>query len=410
MLLYGRCRNMSKPRKRKRINRRIVSDILLQATPVVILTSIGELFAGSILGKMHERLDLIPGLIILVPAVMGLRGNIGTALGSRISTSLHLGLVGSRFSFNKFNLSNIGAGFLLSLTVSIIIGLFARFVCHIFGLPSIPLVNLLLIAILASAMASLVLIPFTVTLTYFAFNRRLDPDNIVAPIIGMVGDVITVAVVFLAADIVLRLKINEAWSLLLLPVVPMIIRRIPSRYKLLNILRQSIPILFVCTMLGVLAGIYLHWQYEKFYLVPGLLILVPQIIAKAGSIGGIFGARFSSGLHLGYLKPYRVNNYVVKNFIGAVALALVISPLVTLITKFGADLFKIPIVPTVPLFFINLSAILTITLIVFFLDFATASLSYKIRIDPSNSVIPFVTSLGDIIGTVILILAITIFL
>lgn len=401
---------MSKARKRKRISRRIIADILLQATPVVILTSVGELFAGSILGKMHERLDLIPGLIILVPAVMGLRGNIGTALGSRISTSLHLGLVSRRFSFNKFNLSNVGAGFSLSLIVSVIIGIFAKFVCHIFGLASIPLVNLLLIAILASSMASLVLIPFTVTLTYFAFNRRLDPDNIVAPIIGMVGDVITVAVVFVAADIVLRLKIDEAWSFLLLPAVPMIVRRIPSRYKLLNILKQSIPILFVCTMLGVLAGIYLHWQYEKFYLVPGLLILVPQIIAKAGSIGGIFGARFSSGLHLGYLEPYRLNKYVTKNFLGAIALALVISPLVTLITKFGADLFKIPIVPIMPLFFINLFAIVTITLIVFFLDFFTASISYKIRVDPSNSVIPFVTSLGDIIGTVILVLAITMFL
>ena len=77
---------MSKARRRKRRNRRIIFDILLQATPVVILTSLGELLAGSILGKMHERLDIIPGLIILVPAIMGLRGNIGTALGSRIST------------------------------------------------------------------------------------------------------------------------------------------------------------------------------------------------------------------------------------------------------------------------------------------------------------------------------------
>jgi len=401
---------MSKARKRKRVSRRIISDILLQATPVVILTSVGELFAGSILGKMHDRLDLIPGLIILVPAIMGLRGNIGTALGSRMSASLHLGLVGRRFAFNRFNLSNIGAGFSLSLMVSIIIGLFARLACQIFGLPSIPLVNLVLIAILASAMASLVLIPFTVALTFFAFNRRLDPDNIVAPIIGMVGDVITVAVVFVAADIVLRFKIDEAWSLLLLPVVPVILRRIPSRYRLLSILKQSIPVLFLCTMLGVLAGIYLHWQYGRFFLIPGLLILVPQIIAKAGSIGGIFGARFSSGLHLGYLRPYRINDYVIKNFIGAVTLATVIAPIVTVITKFGADLFRIPIVPFVPLLFINVFAILVITLIVFILDFVTASLSYKIRIDPSNSVIPFVTSMGDIIGTVVLVLAISMFL
>jgi mgtE-like transporter len=401
---------MSKPRRRKRRSRRIISDILLQATPVVILTSLGELFAGSILGKMHERLDLIPGLIILVPAIMDLRGNIGTALGSRISTSLHLGLVGKRFSLNRFNLNNIGAGFSLSLAVSVVIGVCARFACQIFGLPSIPLVNLLLIAILASAMASLVLIPFTVSLTYLAFNRRLDPDNIVAPIIGMVGDVITVAVVFMAADIVLRIKIDDAWSLLMLPVLPLMIRSIPARYRLVNILKQSIPILLLCTVLGVLAGIYLHWQYEKFYLIPGLLILVPQIIAKAGSIGGIFGARFASGLHLGYVKPYRMNNYVMKNSIGALALALVVAPIVTVITKFGADIFGIPLVPFMPLLFINIFAIFVITLLVFVLDFMTASLSYKMRIDPSNSVIPIVTSMGDIIGTVVLVLAISMFL
>lgn len=400
---------MSKGRRKKRRNRRVITDILLQATPVVILTSLGELFAGAILGKMHERLDLIPGLIILVPAIMGLRGNIGAALGSRISASLHLGLVGKRFTFNKFNVNNIGAGFLLSLVVSIIIGVAARLACQIFGLPSIPLVNLLLIAILASAMASLVLIPFTVTLTYFAYNRHLDPDNIVAPIIGMIGDVVTVAVVFIAADVVLRLKIDDAWSLLLLPAVPMIIRRIPKRYRLPNILKQSIPILFLCTVFGVLAGIFLHWQYEKFFLIPGLLILVPQIIAKAGSIGGIFGARFSSGLHLGYLRPYRLNKYVTKNFIGAIALAVLIAPIVTLITHFGAQLFNIPMIPFMPLLFINVFAILIITFVVFVLDYATASLSYKIRIDPSNSVIPIVTSLGDIIGTVVLILAIAMF-
>jgi mgtE-like transporter len=401
---------MSKVRKRKRISRKIVTDILLQATPVVILTSVGELFAGSILGKMHERLDLIPGLIILVPAIMGLRGNIGTALGSRMSASLHLGLVSNRFTFNRFNLGNIEAGFLLSLMVSMIIGLFARVACQLFGLPSIPLVNLVLIAIMASAMASLLLIPFTVTLTFFAFNRRLDPDNIVAPIIGMVGDVITVGVVFIAADVVSRLEIGDAWALVLLPVIALAARRIPARYRLLSILKQSIPILFVCTILGVLAGIYLHWQYQKFYLIPGLLILVPQIIAKAGSIGGIFGARFSSALHLGYLRPYRINDYIVKNFLGGVALAIIIGPIVAVITKVGADLLRIPIVPFIPLLLINIFAILTITLIIFILDFLTASLSYKVRIDPSNAVIPLVTSLGDIIGTVILVLAISMFL
>jgi len=173
---------------------------------------------------------------------------------------------------------------------------------------------------------------------------------------------------------------------------------------------QSLPVLVLCTIFGVFAGVYLHWQYEKFFLIPGLLILIPQIIAKAGSIGGIFGARFSTGLHLGFLKPFRVNDYVMKNFLGGLALAVLISPIVALITKFGADLFRIALVPFIPLLSINFFAIILITLIVFVLDFVTASFSYSIRLDPSNSVIPLVTSLGDIIGTVILVLAIALFI
>jgi mgtE-like transporter len=401
---------VSRARIKKRRSKKIILTILLQAMPVVIATSIGELFAGSILGKMHARLDLIPGLIILVPAIMGLRGNIGAALGSRLSASLHLGIIGKKFAFNRFNLHNAGAGFFLSITVSIIIGILSKGACQLFGLPSIPLVNLLLIAILASIMASTMLIPTTVALTYFAYDKNLDPDNIVAPIIGMVGDVITVFVVFIAADIVLRMKIDDSTAYLLIPAIPLIIRKLPERYRLLEILKQSLPVLVLCTVFGVIAGVYLHWQYEKFLLIPGLLILIPQIIAKAGSIGGIFGARFSTGLHLGYLKPFRINDYVVKNFMGGLALAFLISPIVALITKFGADNFRIAIVPFVPLFLINFFAIILITLIVFVLDFVTASLSYRIRLDPSNSVIPLVTSLGDIIGTVILVLAISMFI
>jgi mgtE-like transporter len=401
---------VSRPKRKRRRSRKIILTILLQAMPVVIATSIGELFAGSILGKMHEKLDLIPGLIILIPAVMGLRGNIGTALGSRLSASLHLGIIRKKFALNRFNMHNAGAGLSLSFAVSIIIGIFSKFACQFFGLPSIPLVNLLLIAILASIMASLMLIPTTVALTYFAYNNKLNPDNIVAPVIGMIGDVITVFVVFIAADIVLRFKIDDSWAFLLLPAIPLVIRKLPSRYRLMEIFKQSIPVLFLCTIFGVIAGVYLHWQYEKFFVISGLLILIPQIIAKAGSIGGIFGARFATGLHLGYLKPFRINNYVIKNFIGGMALAFLISPIVALITKLGADLFRIPIVSLMQLIYINFFAIVLITLIVFVLDFLTASASYSIGLDPSNSVIPLVTSLGDIIGTVILVLAISIFI
>jgi mgtE-like transporter len=53
---------------------------------------IGEVFAGALFGHSTETLDILPGLIVLVPALIGLRGNINTTMGSRLGSAVHMGL------------------------------------------------------------------------------------------------------------------------------------------------------------------------------------------------------------------------------------------------------------------------------------------------------------------------------
>ena len=45
--------------------------------------------------------SFIPGLIVVIPAVIAMRGNISTALGSRLGSAYHLGIIDANNLFNE---------------------------------------------------------------------------------------------------------------------------------------------------------------------------------------------------------------------------------------------------------------------------------------------------------------------
>ena len=53
-----------------------VSSIVREALPFEIVATIGGVVAGIIFSGMTNELQLIPGLIVITPAVLGMRGNI----------------------------------------------------------------------------------------------------------------------------------------------------------------------------------------------------------------------------------------------------------------------------------------------------------------------------------------------
>jgi cation transporter-like permease len=55
------------------------------------LNSSTSLVAGAFLGAITPTLAKYPGLLVLVPAAIGLRGNIFGSFGNRLSTSIHAG-------------------------------------------------------------------------------------------------------------------------------------------------------------------------------------------------------------------------------------------------------------------------------------------------------------------------------
>ncbi len=418
-------KKIAKHTRRKNRRRNVALEILLQSLPILLVTSVGEVIAGSVLGKMSYAMEMIPGLIVLIPSIMDLRGNIGTALGSRVSTMLHLGILEKHFSLNKIIGHNVGASFSLTAAVALVIGVAAHFVSICFGLSSIGPVHLLLIALISAVIATLFLQPFTLVLAFVSFNKGLDPDNIVAPLLGMLGDVISILAIFGASILVQRIHFEESWfltlsvfSILLATNAARSKRRrkrrkrreaFPLRYRFKVIVKQSIGVLYLCGFLGIFSGFILHYKEKSLLVVPGLLILVPQVIAKSGSIGGIFGARFSSGMHLGFFRPFKINKYLVDHFWAAIGFWIAISPVAALVTYIGAIVTGVAIPSLLTLLLITGFTLFVIVFSSFTLDFLLASFSYRVGLDPSNIVIPLITSFGDIIGIFTLMYAIFLF-
>ncbi len=170
-----------------------VSAVLRQSLPLLILCGIGEVFAGTLFGHSTDALDMLPGLIILVPALIGLRGNINTTLGSRLGSAAHMGLISSKNFLNDEMKENVKASLVLSVVMSLVAGLLAYGTTFALGKSSLKIIA---IAVIAGSLAGVILAFITIAIIMYAFRRGLDPDNVTGPSLSTFGDLITLGCIF----------------------------------------------------------------------------------------------------------------------------------------------------------------------------------------------------------------------
>ena len=87
-----------------------------QSSAALLISIIVTLVAGLTLASSEERLAELPGLLLLVPAAIGQRGNVFGALGSRLGTAIHTG----EFSVTRRVDTVFGQNVLASLVLSVV--------------------------------------------------------------------------------------------------------------------------------------------------------------------------------------------------------------------------------------------------------------------------------------------------
>ncbi len=146
-----------------------------------------SLFAGLLLAVFMNKIFIIPGILILLPGFLEMRGNISGSLSSRLTAALFLKIIKPKIKNTKILRDNIIASFLLAFALGITLGLLA--VAFEFLIFKVFYWKLLIISLGAALISTILQIPLTVSLTFYFFKKGYDPNNIMGPVITSIGDV-----------------------------------------------------------------------------------------------------------------------------------------------------------------------------------------------------------------------------
>lgn len=176
------------------------ADQYAEALPILLVSTAGGIVAGTVLSGdgMQQAFATIPGLLLMLPAMLATRGNIYGSLGARIGTALHQGLIEPRFTVQRRLLVAIAAAFINGLSVAVFVAGSSKILLLLMGWPSAPFVTLLFVTVLAAMMSAVVMSGLLVVLLFTGYRHELNPDVLTGPIVTTAGDIFGVLFIYIA--------------------------------------------------------------------------------------------------------------------------------------------------------------------------------------------------------------------
>lgn len=381
-----------------------------QSLTALAVSSGGDLLAGLTLGSITHTLDKLPGLLVMVPAAIGMRGNVFGALGSRLGTAIHAGSF--RLSGRRDTVvgQNVVAAAVLTLSTSVALAVLAKAVAVAFGVAqTISVVDYLVISIVGAVLSSAIVLVVTLAVAAKAAKKGWDLDNVAAPLVTAAGDVVTLPALFAATFLV-----GIGWFSPLVAVtaaglsLSALVNGLRSPLPVLRrVVRESLPVLLVAGLVDVLAGVTIEKRLESFLSFPALLVLVPPFLEDSGALGGILSSRLSSKLHLGLLAPAGLPSRVARReFLLTLLYAGPVFVLLAVSAELAAAVAGLPSPGLGPMLAISLLGGMVATAMAMLVAYYGAIGAWRLGLDPDNHGIPLITSSMDLIGAFALILAI----
>jgi mgtE-like transporter len=407
----GRARRAERPRRARTVLAAAAElrSVGAPSLAALLLNSLTSLVAGAVLGSLTDTFERLPGLLVLVPAAIGLRGNVFSALGSRLSTSIHTGTFRMTLRSGTVVGDNIRASLLLASAFSLVLAVVGKAFAEAFGVAdTISLFDLATISVVGGVLASVVVLASTVGLAATARRRDWDLDNLVAPVTSTLGDVLTlpalwVGTLVIGHGLVTGVIGTVAVAVGLASLVVGLFARAP---RLRSIVRQSGPVLLAAVVLSTLAGLAIQSRIDFFSTYPAFLVLLPAFVSSAGALGGIQASRLATQLHLGTVEASRTPGRAAR--LDAALVATLAVP-VYLVNGGGASLVAGALDAASPgiggMVATALLGALGLMLFVLVIAYYGSVAAYRFGVDPDTYGIPVVTSSVDFTGAVTLIAA-----
>ncbi len=294
--------------------RRVSAKLLLGGDPAayraafvaLLLAALASIGAGMILAGTADTLKDLPGLLLLVPAAIAVRGNIFGALGSRLGTSIHTGTFRLTARLDSVVGQNTAASIALSLILGVVLAVLAKGMVMVFDIsPTMSMADFVVVSTVGGLLASLVVLVITLAVTAGAVRFGLDLDNVAVPLVSATADMVTLPTVVMVAGLVSLPVVTPAlaWAMVVLSVLAGLWAVRTRLAAFGSIVRESVPVLALAGLVDLGAGITVEKRLDTFLAFPVLLVLLPGYLSTAGALGGVLSSRLSTKFHLGLVRP-----------------------------------------------------------------------------------------------------------
>jgi mgtE-like transporter len=384
---------------------------LRQGLVALTLSTLAGFVAGLTLAHVTGRLDRLPGLLVLIPAAVGMRGTIFGAVGARLGTASAAGLYRPTFERDGVLFRNVWVAILTTFSSALWLAVLAKATCAAFGIRSISVWSLVTISVVGGVLGSVAILAVTVGLSVMSFRRGWDLDSVSTPMVTALGDMATIPTMVLASFLLDAPVVNGIVAgLCMVVTLGAAVRSFTSDVPgVRRIALEMTPVILVTPILDVAAGGLLQSHEAALFVFPAVLSVVPPFVSQAGALGGIFSSRVASKLHAGLIGPrpwpesptlvdaalVGIAGLLVFALIGVVAFALAV---LTHLAHPGAG-------PMIGGTVLAGTVAIPITLS---LAYAVAVLTSRHGLDPDNHGVPIITSVMDLSGVAVFLVAMTV--
>merc|ERR1719336_281196 len=259
--------------------------------------------AGLLLDHVQDwpAFVMVPEIIIVVPPLLGLKGNLEMTLAARLSTAANLG----HLDDTKVALSTITGNLILVQCQGIVVGFLASLCGLAMGwLPKgegnyEQLLLLCASSIVTASLASFVLAMVMVFVITFARKFRCNPDNIATPIAASLGDVVTLGLLAWISDILYfdynaggyKAQVIIGGYFLMLPIF---LALAYNNEHVAEVLRVGWTPVLMAMLIASGGGFVLEMAVEHF---EGVTLFAPVMNGSGGDLVGIQASRMTTYLN-----------------------------------------------------------------------------------------------------------------
>ena len=377
------------------MSRHLDVKLIRETLTALLLALIADSIAGYIMNRYIEIFRLIPGLLMIVPALIDMRGNIYGAFIARLSSKLHLGEI-KNLRDKKVRIG-VKSAQSLAYSTALVVGIFAGTFAFLSTGKLIYVLFIPAIILTTNFFTTSILSPLTAFIGIKSYQRGWNPDNVGVPLISSIGDLVSVLFIIAVGYIflfifhipILIVGILSAILLYLLFLGKKVLKDGEGR----KVYIQSMPILLLIAFLELITGGL--WETNKIGII---LLILPPTLETLGNIGSVYSSRLSSFIYLGFVEPSSVlrGKYIRKEIFSIFILSVIVYSLISIFVFGISRSLK-------SIFMIWSSAFLSIFLILIISYYLTVG-CLRLKLDPDNVVVPIITTLADIIGTISIIL------